>query len=292
MNAVHRIDKFEGQGFHTWQMKIKFHLMRENLWSLVKDYISSTTSSASYEDTSSSLQIDEARNERAYAIIALGLSDDYMHHISALDSAAEAWKTLDALFGASGKTSKLNLKIAFFELQMKDDDTIASHVNKMRSLMTQLAAVESPVTDDDAMAVLLKSVPETYDHLTSTLKNLPDPTFDGIVSALQEEERVKNKRINGAHKEQAYFTKTSWKGPFPTCRHCGKKNHDEKDCFKKNPCKICGKTNHATKDCHLKKDVSANTVVEEEKGETANVVECYEEQNIVTSDSFDKQYAF
>ena len=43
--------------------------------------------------------------------------------------------------------------------------------------MTQLASVNSPITEEDAMAVLLKSMPDTYDTIVTTLKNLPNPSL-------------------------------------------------------------------------------------------------------------------
>ena len=49
-------------------------------------------------------------------------------------------------------------------------------------------------TKDDAMAVLLKIMPEDYDNLVMILKYGPDPPFEGIINALQEDERKREKR--------------------------------------------------------------------------------------------------
>ena len=38
--------------------------------------------------------------------------------------------------------------------------------------------------EDDAMAVLLKSMPENYDNLVTTLKFGLDSSFEGTISAL------------------------------------------------------------------------------------------------------------
>ena len=46
------------------------------------------------------------RLKKAFAIIALGLQDNYLHHISDLEDPTEAWATLDHLFGASNKHSR------------------------------------------------------------------------------------------------------------------------------------------------------------------------------------------
>lgn len=245
-------------------MKVKFHLMRENLWDLVRGREDEEDG-----ETSVSRRVARAyagaRDERAFGIIALGLGDDYIHHISDLETASEAWVKLDTLFGARSQNSKLALKISFFELQMKLGDSIASHVNQMRSLMTQLASVKSPVTEDDAMAVLLKSMPEEYDNLVTTLKNLPNPTLEGMISALQEEERKRNQRATSS--EGAFSAKYKQRKP---CKHCGKTNHLEKDCFRIKPCGICGKHGHRDSDCYSKKKADASNVAE--VSEIANLV--------------------
>ena len=53
--------------------------------------------------------VDE--NERALAIIALGLSDRYIHHIAGCDNAQGALEHLQTVLGAQGKHSKYNLLI-------------------------------------------------------------------------------------------------------------------------------------------------------------------------------------
>ena len=83
--------------------------MKHNLWSLAKG----TSSSSKEKDKLTAPE----RLEQAFAIIALGLGDNYPHHSSDLEDLAEAWAMLDHLFGISSKHSKLSLKIEFFELE-------------------------------------------------------------------------------------------------------------------------------------------------------------------------------
>lgn len=273
MATTLHVDKFNGQAFHTWQMKVKFTLMRENLWSLVQP------SGASSSTSGVSPPRDIAKEEKAFAIIALGLSDNYLHHISDLESPSEAWHKLDVLFGASSHTSKLALKIAFFALTMDSGSSVATHVNNLRSLMTQLASVNSPITEEDAMAVLLKSMPDTYDTIVTTLKNLPNPSLEGIISALQEEERKREARKT----TEGAFAVQFKKGKFKPCKHCEKTNHLAKDCFKINPCKICGKSNHNEKYCYAKGKDKEKTI-------SANLISV--DGPLQDEDPFDDEYAF
>lgn len=276
-NSFTSIEKFNGQNFHTWQMKVKYHLMREGLWDFIKR--------ASGDGAGDSSDIEpvityttSGKNDKAFAIIALALGDDYIHHISDLESASQAWIKLDILFGARTQSSKIALKISFFELTMKEGDSIAAHVNQLRSLMVQLSSVKSPVTEDDAIAVLLKSMPDTYDTIVTTLKYQPNPSLESIINALQEEERKKNQRVTT---ESAFAAKYKGVSKKP-CKHCGKTNHLEKDCFKANPCSICGRDNHREKDCFSKDKNTAQTST----STSANLVLMH------PAPDYDEQWAF
>ena len=52
---------------------------------------------------------------------------------------------------------------------------------------------------------------------------------------------------------------------FKACRHCGKNNHDEKDCFHIKPCGICGKNGHFENNCSLKKNLANMVEISDEK---------------------------
>lgn len=257
------LDKFDGLGFHTWQMKVKYHLMRESIWNVVngKEKQPSTREGELAWAT---------RDDKALAIIALALSDNYIHHISDSITSFDAWDKLDKLFGAKGKNSKIALKIEFFELRLSSHESLAAHVNHMKSLMTQLSAIGAPVEEDDAVAVLLKSMPEEYGHLVTTLKNLPTPTLEEIISSLQDEERKTKGRGDEAFYINKRSNKASFKGKGIKCNHCGKTNHEEKDCYYKKKCNFCHKMNHEEKDCYHKKRASQAHLVSKEEEEPAS----------------------
>ena len=98
--------------------------MKHNLWSLVKG----TSSSSKEKDKS--VAPEPHHLKQAFEIIALGLGDNDLHHISDLEGPTEAWAMLDHLFGASSKHSK-SLKIEFFELELKSGAPLDAHINKM-----------------------------------------------------------------------------------------------------------------------------------------------------------------
>ena len=67
---------------------------------------------------------------------------------------------LEHLFGNKIINSKVFLRQEFFKLKMKDDVSLMAYLNHMESLVTQLAALQAPIWEDDQVAVLLSRIEE------------------------------------------------------------------------------------------------------------------------------------
>ena len=88
------IDKFMGNGFHTWQSKVKGYLMKKNLWGVVKplgenERIKMQSSMAKFQE----------KDEQAYGILLTSLDDNYIHYLDECSSALQAWNILERNFG-------------------------------------------------------------------------------------------------------------------------------------------------------------------------------------------------
>eukprot|EP00794_Sanderia_malayensis_P017160 gene17160-18882_t len=57
---------------------------------------------------------------------------------------------------------------------MTEGDTMMEHINKMRSLAGQLESVGAPITEDDQVATLLCSLPDSYNNLIIALESRAD----------------------------------------------------------------------------------------------------------------------
>ena len=68
------MEKFNGNNFHTWKVKVQMHLMNRGLWSIVKG-----TKEAPIDPR---LLVEwENKEEKAKSIIGLALSDTQLHLI-------------------------------------------------------------------------------------------------------------------------------------------------------------------------------------------------------------------
>ena len=74
MDKLTTIPKFEGPKFHKWKIKIQLLLIEKYLWDIVNGTIQKP------QDVDE-IKKSMAKDHRAFALIGLGLSDAYLHHI-------------------------------------------------------------------------------------------------------------------------------------------------------------------------------------------------------------------
>ena len=79
------IDKYEGVGFHTWQVKVKGLLMKKGLWGVVRPLSPRETVT-----TWAQAAHFHTQYEKELGLIITSLGDDYLHYINDADTALDA----------------------------------------------------------------------------------------------------------------------------------------------------------------------------------------------------------
>ena len=93
MDKLSSIPKFEGPKFHTWKIKIQLLLVEKDLWDIVNETIQKPVDADKITKWTT-------KDHRASALIGLGLSDAYLHHIDLSKTSKEIWDVLNILFGS------------------------------------------------------------------------------------------------------------------------------------------------------------------------------------------------
>ena len=136
----------------------------------------------------------QEKDEQAYGILLTSLDDNYIHYLDECNSALQALNILERHFGAKAKRSKIALKMQLYGLIMNDNEDLATLVNRLKSIATQLTYIKVSIEEEDLVAILLKAVPnEPYGKIVMVLKEKdPTPSLEDIINLLQDNKQKKD----------------------------------------------------------------------------------------------------
>lgn len=115
---------------------------------------------------------------------------------------------------------------------MNEGDNIVQHISTFRSLLNQLAGVNSKVDDDDAKVILVSSMPSSFDHIVFTLNKM-NPSPKTIISSLIDEGNRAHKSHN-LTKDCVLFARKNYSVPGRRelkCFYCQQSGHIQMNCF-------------------------------------------------------------
>lgn len=189
----------------------------------------------------------QVNDDKAMAAIGLRLEIDQQIHIEECKSAAEAWQTLEQIHEPKSRVRIMQLKKAFYHLQMKSDEHMSSYLARTKIAATNLRDAGAEVKDEDLAYAILPGLPDSYENLNMTLASLPDDKFtsaeikrvllaeyDRRQSRLDDKTESSKEALTANKRTEEKKTKMTGneKKPF-TCFNCRKIGHLARDCRSK-----------------------------------------------------------
>ena len=178
------VEKLEGaENWSTWKFQMKHLLLAKGLWNFVDGTAELT------EDADDQAQAEyNQKMQKAFSTIVLAVSTKQLYLITSAESPQEAWEALRANFERDTLANKLFLKKQYFRTQMKDLScccsginhdghgmsidilSIEKHLKHMKELADKLAAIGTPISEEDQVVTLLGSLPPNYATLVTALE--------------------------------------------------------------------------------------------------------------------------
>lgn len=245
--SKYAMEKFNGKNFHLWKFKIQMILEEKDLW----DIVSGDETKPEEVDNDTARRNWEKRERKAMARICLSLHDSQLMLVKNAKSATEAWQKLEQHYERKGLASKLFLRRRLFTAQLKEGQSIEQHINHIKEIAEELESINSPVTEDDLVLVILGSLPEAYNNLITSLESRADAdlSLDFVWTRLTHEE-TKLKEVNGSGNtaEDALFTSKMGKkyGNGENGEEKGRNGRTKRNNVK---CFNCNKMGHYSRDC-------------------------------------------
>jgi hypothetical protein len=170
--------------------------------------------------------------------------------------ARELWNKLENKYLTKGIENKLFLNRKFFSFKYVEGTSMPEHLNNLNKILVDLQNLEVEIADEDKTVMLINSLPDTYEHLATTLMYGKDTLrFDDLSNALTNDEyqmkdkqtqsetsgalivrgRSQSKRPSGKHHAASRKRGTSSNRKIlakDECAFCHQKSHWKKDCPK------------------------------------------------------------
>ena len=151
-------------------------------------------------------------------------------------------------------TNKLFVKKQLYSLQMEEGTDLLEHLNMFNQIVNKLANLEVKIEDEDKALLLLSSLPESYDHLVTTLLYRKETLeMDEVAAAL----------ISNDTRKKASSTKSQGEGFFggdkeqergrSNQKGSGKSRSKSKGAKTKVSCYYCKKEGHLKRECLKRK---------------------------------------
>jgi hypothetical protein len=178
--------------------------------------------------------------------IASSIPDSLFMKIRAKGTAYEIWTELGKHFERRSRMVSIDLRRRLQETKCPDKGNIIDHFATLRMMREDLASMGESLTENDFYAIIMGSLPSSYDpylsalNATSSVLGTHLSAEDLMLSITEEYERRNLKSKSGKKDDNAAFysndAEKGQKGGSSSkkkgdCHNCGKRGHWARDCW-------------------------------------------------------------
>ncbi|CAI5986216.1 unnamed protein product [Closterium sp. NIES-65] len=247
-------------------------MTERNLWGFFDGSASKPTSDASTAEKEAWVRKDK----KGFAFLVSKLSLQLVPIVSPCidrDGATrEAWKRLEGEHVSKSLHSKLQARLDFFTVRMKDGESMCAYVNRVEELGERLVELDASVEDNDWIMTLLAGLGEAWSTVITVLDGTQDTWKKEQVVARLINEEARRAKLHGDAIGAAHFSrdaKAKGSGHFKrrndgnnrgssngsaaaSSSSRGGSANANRARAREGACRFCKKTGHWWRDCPVK----------------------------------------
>lgn len=237
--GTQHIEKLYDNNYEVWRIQMKSVLVYNDLWGYV-------TGTIVKPEVAAEAAAWTTRDEKALALIVLGVSKTEIGHIRKQTTAKGAWEELEKIHKSHGPVRKAVLYRELYQTKKKNDQSMAQFVNDFQQRADMLADAGIIVPQELLSIMLLSCLPEDYENFRVAMESRDDiPEVSTLKAKLIEEEARRGSNDNRDGTALYSRTSNTKKKEYPT-KNSNVQNKFQGKCFR------CGKVGHRAPVCRTK----------------------------------------
>ncbi len=231
------IEKLDGSNWSNWKVQLMNFLKAQKLWKLCLG-----TETPPQQASVNQTEEHEVKVAQVMLILCQTMSTQYLYLITSQTVATpkEAWDALVGQFECPWLSNKMSLMSQLFGLHKHPEHSLEEHLKVLTDLVEWLAALGSPVEEQDQVVLLLWSLPDEFEAMVVTYMAKGDMQMPELQEALLSYEAWHMVKIDGSGQSALWAGQSSsyssrgnagahW-GHGPRCYGCGKHGHLHRFC--------------------------------------------------------------
>lgn len=157
------VERLNDTNWATWKFRVELLLVKDGLWEIVTN--------PKPENATASWVTKDAS---ARVVIGLALDDSQLAHVLGATTANEMWEQLKGYHERGSLSNKIHVLRKLCSLRLVEGDDMSKHLTVMTSLVHKLLGMGEKLAEYWIVAIMLSSLPASYDPLITTLEGRPE----------------------------------------------------------------------------------------------------------------------
>lgn len=221
------MERLNNCNWASWKFRMELMLVKEGLWAVVSE--------PKPDDAGTSWSTKDAS---ARAMIGLALDDCQLSHVIDVSTANEMWLRLKGYHERGSLCNKIHVLRKLCSLRLAEEGDMSKHLTEVANLVHRLQGMGEKLGEHWIVAILLSSLPETYNPLIAALEGRPEEELkmeyvkgkllDEWRRRCEKEEENEAKALRTAFQRAEVGNRTEY--IKRECFHCHREGHIRRDC--------------------------------------------------------------